>query len=574
MSELLKNKKQYYLGNESLPTPPAEFEWTPTMVRDLKKCKKNLLSFAERFFYIITESGRRTITLHSFQKRALRKMRDNRFVVMLASRQVGKTTMMTIYALWNACFNEDQRILIVANKEKTAIEIFKRVRMAYEELPNWLKPGVVEYGKTSMTLGNGTSIGISTTTGTAARGMSCNVLILDELAFIDNNLVEDFWRSVYPIISSFKKSKIFIASTPNGTENLFYKLYHGAKSGGNNWTNERIDWWEVPGRDEEWKTETIKSLGSKEAFDQEFGNVFLETGESIIDDEIIKKCNLTIQDPKYVFDDGHYKLWETPVADRIYTVGVDVSEGIGQAASCMQVFDITDLTNIEQVAIYHNRNISPYKFAEKVFEILKHWYSPPVLIERNNCGSGVVDNLKNIHAYENIVTYAPSTGKVKYDRQGVLAHTNTKYKGVVNMRYWVNEVRSLTFRDNDTLHEMKNFVRYPNGTWSSRNGDDMWDDRVMSMIWSLMVLESIITEKYFEIIKYDDNNKPLVIKRFDYGERIYENVLDKYYNEKYDDNTSSLPMMMGSDINTFEGQDADELHETGWRFLDQDDGHY
>ena len=574
MADNNQNKKQYYLGNESLPTPSAEFEWTPEMINHLKRSKKNLLYFAEHFFYIITESGRRTITLHSFQKRALRRMRDNRFVVMLASRQVGKTTMMTIYALWNACFNDDQRILIVANKEKTAIEIFKRIRMAYEELPNWLKPGVIEYGKTSLTLGNGTSIGISTTTGTAARGMSCNVLVLDELAFIENNLVEDFWRSVYPIISSFKKSKIFIASTPNGTENLFYKLYQGARRSENNWTAERIDWHEVPGRDEQWKQDTIRSLGSKEAFDQEFGNVFLETGESVLGEDIVKKCNLTIQDAPYIFDSGCYKLWQTPDQDKLYTAGVDISEGIGQAASCIQVFDITDLTNIEQVAVYHNDKISPFKFAEKVAEILKHWYSPPVLIERNNCGAGVVDNLNNIHGYENIVTYAPSTGKLRFDRQGVLAHTNTKYKGVVNMRYWINELMSVTLRDIDTLNELKNFVRYPNGTWASRKGENMWDDRVMSMIWSLMILEPSITEKYFEIQQFDDNNKPLVLRGLDRGPRSYLDPITNYYNEKYDNNNPNvLPTLMSGEINT-STVDEDSLHEAGWRFLDNNGGYY
>lgn len=101
-------------------------------------------------------------------------MRDNRFFILLASRQIGKSTMMTIYILWQACFMDDQRVLLVANKEATAIEIFQRVRMAFEELPIWLKPGVKEYGKTSMTLDNGSRIGITTTTGTAARGQSVN----------------------------------------------------------------------------------------------------------------------------------------------------------------------------------------------------------------------------------------------------------------------------------------------------------------------------------------------------------------------------------------------------------------
>jgi len=193
--------KQNYINNPNLPNVGAEFEYTSKMIKDLKKAQDNLLYFAENFFHIISlDEGKQKIKLHYCQKRALRKMRDNRFFILLASRQIGKTTMMTIYALWVACFNPDQRILIVANKEGTAIEIMNRIRLAYEELPNWLKPGVKEYGKTAVTLANGTRIGISTTTGTAARGQSVNCLILDELAFIEPNLVDDFWKSVYPIV--------------------------------------------------------------------------------------------------------------------------------------------------------------------------------------------------------------------------------------------------------------------------------------------------------------------------------------------------------------------------------------
>lgn len=167
--------KQNYMNNPNLPAVGSEFEYTPSQIKQLEKASRNLLYFAENFFYIISlDDGKQKIKLHLAQKRALRKMRDHRFFILLASRQIGKTTMMTIYALWIACFNDDQKILIVANKEGTAIEIMQRIRMAYEELPNWLKPGVKEYGKTAITLANGTRIGISTTTGTAARGQSVN----------------------------------------------------------------------------------------------------------------------------------------------------------------------------------------------------------------------------------------------------------------------------------------------------------------------------------------------------------------------------------------------------------------
>ena len=346
------DKEKYYLGNERLPTTNTKFEYTPEMIHELKKCKKNLLHFAENYFFIINlDRGKEKIKLYSCQKRVLRSLRDNRFIILLSSRQSGKTTQMTIYCLWNACFNEDQRILIVANKEQTAKNIFKRIRLAYEMLPNFLKPGVVEYGQTSMTLTNGSSIGISTTSSDAGRGDSCNCLVLDELAFIDNHIVDKFWESVYPIISSSKRSKIFIASTPNGTDNLFYRLYKGAEEGDNNWKAERIDWWEIPGRDEKWKQDTVKTLGSVETFSQEFGNEFLHGGESSINEALYNSCVRDCREPEFIFDDGKYLLWEEPREDRIYAVGVDVSEGVNECSSVAQIQDKTDLSNIEQLAV-------------------------------------------------------------------------------------------------------------------------------------------------------------------------------------------------------------------------------
>lgn len=561
------NSKQFYLGNKNLPTVNAQFDYAnnPQWVKDIDKCKKNILYFAENFFFIINlDRGREKINLYGSQKRILRSLRDNRFVILLASRQIGKSTLLTIYALWVACFNEDQNILIVANKESTAINIFKRVRLAYEQLPNYLKPGAVEYGKTSMTLGNGSSIGISTTSSDAGRGSSVNCLILDELAFIDNHLVEEFWRSVYPIISSSKKSKIFIASTPNGTGNLFHELYSGATEGKNDWKAERVDWWEVPGRDDEWKEKTIRSLGSTEAFEQEFGNVFLQTGESSVNEKLFEEMKSEIREPEFVYDDGKYLLWNTFKQDRVYVAGVDISEGVGVAASVVQILDVTNLRNIEQVAVYHDRNISPYNFTAKLFEILQHWGSPLAMIERNNCGAQVVDQLKNTLHYDNLVTYGVT--KNVTHKIGVQAHTNTKYKGVTNMRYWINELKAVKIRDLQTLLELKNFVRFPNGTWSAKPGADSYDDRVMSLIWSLIILENELAEKYFEIVEFDENKKPLKIKSLDFGIKYFINPNSIYNNEKNKNEYIPAPVIMQSGEDD-QNNDISDLEQQGWRFF-------
>ena len=561
----MAKNKQNYMNNPNLPTVGAEFEYTPEMVKELKKSKSNILHFAEKYFYIISlDEGKKTIDLHYCQKRALRKMRDNRFFILLASRQIGKTTMMTIYALWIACFNQDQRILIVANKEGTALEIMSRIRLAYEELPNWLKPGVKEYGKTSIVLANGTRIGISTTTGTAARGQSVNVLILDELAFIEPHLVEDFWKSVYPIVSSSKKSKIFIASTANGTDNLFYKLYSGAENNENGWACDKILWNEIPGRTDKWKKETINSIGSVEAFEQEFNCQFISLGESSLDDELFDKLSSKCSEPKFIFDEGKYLLWEEPNENAIYIASVDTSEGLGKDASVIQILDYTDLTNIKQVAVYHNNQISPYNFTEKVYEILQHWGNPLVCIERNNSGGQIADNLRNVYDYENIVSWGSSVAGRSKNQLGIISHTNTKYKAVTNMRYWVNELNSVAINDIRTVKELKNYVKAPNGTWNAKKGHH--DDLVTSLMWNLIILVEDIVEQYFEVQKRDTNNRPLELQQMDFGIKYFMNPTSMYTNEK--ENTSNvMPVVIGNSSQQY--NEMDMLQKQGFKIWHQ-----
>jgi hypothetical protein len=563
-----KENNMFYMGNTNLPNSNWKGEWTKDKVQSLKKASKNILYFAENFFHIVNlDRGKEKIKLHPCQKRAIRNMRDNRFFILLASRQIGKSTMMTIYLLWQACFHKDQRILLVANKEATAIEIFQRVRMAYEELPNWLKPPVKEYAKTSMTLENGSRIGITTTTGTAARGQSVNVLVIDEMAFIEPHLVEEFWKSVFPVITSAKKSKVFICSTANGTGNLFHKIYTGAQSGENGWGHDLILWNEVPGRDEKWAAMTKQALGSAEAWHQEFCCEFLDSGESSIDSELFEKMSEQCTEAKIILDDGHYKIWEEPVADKVYVAGVDVSEGVGIDASVIQILDISDAKAIRQVACYHNRTISPLDFANKLYKILKNWGSPLALVERNNCGAQVVDRLAYDMGYEKVVSYGAKVANRSKPQLGMIAHTNTKYKGVMNMRYFINEVQSVELKDIATLKELKEFVRYPNGTWKAKNGAH--DDRVMSLIYALYILEKELTERYFDIIEVDEHGKPSVIEPMDYGVALFEDPTSIYNDFEVvgENNAFMSPIVFGMSNDNEQVSEMDWLEQDGWKEL-------
>ncbi len=391
-----------------------------------------------------------------------------------------------------------------------------------------------------------------------ANGILCRqCLIIDEMAHIPDFIMEEFWESVIPIISSGKTTKIFAVSTPKGTGNLFYKTYSAAERGElKMWKAFRIDWWEIPGRDEKWKA-TMQEIMIKQnkSFAQEFENSFIDDGETATDTEVLEKMKNTSRNPKYIYEDGNYKVWLDPNPNNIYTIGVDVSEGIGGAASVATVFDITNLTDIKQAAVFHNSTIEPYHFAEFLNKMGHQWGTPPLLIERNGPGGQVIDALKEIHKYPNIVSYASENQNTK-GRLGVYSHTNSKNKGVTNMRYWVNSLQVVDIYDLATIQELETFVRYPNGTWKKKPGNYLYDDRVHAMIWALFILHEELVHEYFEVLEYDSRGKPLKIKKIlDSLDGDYE--LDPYYS----DNDSPMPAY----FNYSKNSGVDELESEGWK---------
>lgn len=505
----------FYKGNENLLRGNAQIKWTPEMIEDIKTCAKKVLHFAEDYFYIITEEGKQKIKLYKYQKQLLKAFVNNRFNVVLSSRQSGKTTTITIYALWMVCFQDDKRITIVANKEDTAKEIFARIKMSFEELPIWMKPSVKSWRKDGFELENGSKITVSSTSSAGPRGTTSNLLIIDEMAHCPNDLMKELWKSAIPIISSMKKSQLVVISTPNGVDNQFYDLVQQGKDPKSGWHLETVNWWDVPGRDEVWKKEATDLLGgSKEDFDQEYGNVFHEKGKTAIDPEELERLKSSCRDPILVMDNGDYKIFTQPKEGSFYVIGVDVGEGIGRSNSVAQILDVSDLTCVEQVAVYASNTINPYNFGTRLMGVLEDWGRPPILIENNNNGQQVLDVLARTHNYENIVTYTFEGMSKHYNndnRLGVHNHTNTRYKGITNFRYWANSLKALRLNDLDTAIELSTFVKLPNFTFSKRTDKDL-DDRVLALVWGLFLLDPSLAMKYFNITEFDDQGRPLKIK--------------------------------------------------------------
>jgi hypothetical protein len=507
----VKKVDKYLNNNESLPVN-ITIDYSPEQALEFKKCAEDIIYFAENYFFIVNlDAGRQTIKLFEAQRDAILDILKNKRTIICASRQIGKSTLMTIVCLWNVIFKKDYQVAILANKEDQAKEILERIKLAYEELPNWLKAGVSEFTKENLRLVNGSKIFVSTTSESGIRGKSVNLLFVDEFAHIAAQIADPFFKSVMPTISSSKSAKIVLISTPKGAEGKFYEIFRDAEKKKNGWCSVKIHYSQVPGRDAAWVKEQQAAINyDMDAWRQEFEIEFLENGTAAINQAVIDRMKSEAIPAELSFDGGEYFVWKQPEVNHIYTIGVDVAEGVGQDFTVATVLDITDLDNIEQTAIFASNKIQPWNFAEKLNQIARSWGRPFLCIERNKEGGQVVDALLNVHNYDNLVTFSMKNDKRGvYQSPGIFCHQNSKYTGIQNMKYFIENKQSVKIYDINTVREFETFIRKINKTWGAKKGHN--DDRVMALVWALVLLEKDIAEKYLDIIEYDESGKPSVI---------------------------------------------------------------
>ena len=343
----------FFEGNPQYKAANIVFEYTKEELADLARCADDVVYFANKFCYSMTDEGVQQITLRPYQEDMLEGFQDNRFVVMLASRQIGKTVTSSIFIAWYLCFHFDRNVMIVANKMATTTEIVDKVKTIIKNLPFFVKPGCTSAGATGMRFDNGCRLYSQATTKTAAIGFTIHLLYADEFAHIHPNFLQQFYRSIYPTLSSSKISRIIISSTPNGM-NLFYELYSGALEGKNSYHPIRVDWWQVPGRDEKWKAQEIANLGSEELFNQEYGNQFLASSRLLLPGTVLEFLHRVSK--KYVYKD-HEAFYADPELFKDMTwhpdfdpasidkgekfvIAVDIGDGVGRDFSILNVFHL------------------------------------------------------------------------------------------------------------------------------------------------------------------------------------------------------------------------------------------
>ena len=482
------SQNEIYLGNPNLKKAGTQIQFTKKQINEWVKCKQDPIYFATNYIKIISlDEGLVPFNMYDFQKDILRDFHNNRFNIAKLPRQTGKSTTVVAYLLYYAIFYDSVNIGILANKASTARELLGRLQLAYENLPKWMQHGILVWNKGNVELENGSKILAASTSASAVRGMSFNILFLDEFAFVPNHVAEQFFASVYPTITSGKSTKVIIISTPNGM-NHFYKMWEDARNDKNGYITNEVHWSQVPGRDKKWKEETIKNT-SKRQFAQEFECDFLGSADTLISPSKLQ-C-IPFNDP--INSNAGLDVFTRAEEDHEYIITVDVARGIGGDYSAFIVFDITTLP-YKIVAKYRNNEIKPVLFPSVIFQVAKEYNNPYILVEVNDIGDSIAATLNYDLEYPNILMCAMRgrAGQVvgqgfsgSKTQLGVKMSVTVKKIGCANLKAIIEEDK-LLFNDFNIFQELTTFVQKKQA-WEADEG--YHDDLVMCMVlfaWLVM----------------------------------------------------------------------------------------
>ena len=496
-------EQDVYLGNPNLKKANTRTEFSAKQVQEFIKCKKDPIYFAKNYIKIVSlDEGLVHFKMWDFQEELIKNFHENRFNICKMPRQTGKSTTCVAYLLHYIVFNDSVNVGILANKAATARELLGRLQTAYENLPKWMQQGILSWNKGSMELENGSKILAASTSASAVRGMSFNIIFLDEFAFVPNHIAEAFFSSVYPTITSGKSTKVIMVSTPCGM-NHFYRYWHDAQRGKNEYIATEVHWSEVPGRDDAWKEQTIKNT-SEQQFKVEFECEFLGSVDTLI--SVTKLRNLVFEDPIV----NNYKgmlVYEHPIKGNDYIITVDTARGIDHDSSAFIVFDITTYP-YKTVARYKNSEIKPMLFPNIIHDTARAYNEAYVLVEINDIGEQVASIMQYDLEYENMLMCAMrgrngqqvgSGFSGSKTQMGVRMTQAVKKLGCSNLKTLMEDDKIVT-NDYDIIAELTTFVQKKQ-SWEAEDG--CHDDLAMCLV----IFAWLVAQDYFKEMTDTDVRK-------------------------------------------------------------------
>lgn len=473
---------QGYKTNAAVRTRPEEPEITATLdeALELAKCLQDPVYFCNQYCYAVTlDKGLTRVKLFPYQETIIKATVTNSFTIAKLPRQSGKTQCVALLVLWLALFNDAFTVGIVAQNEKTAIGILKRVKTAYENLPDFLKKPASAWNEKSIAWTNGSSITVSGTSAASARGGSYNFLYLDEFAFVPEHIQKEFYNSTMPTIAAGKSGKVLITSTPCGL-NLFWKIWVDSEKGYNDFKRIAIEWNDVPGRDEEWRLKQVRLMG-QEGFDQEFNTEFLGSSHTLINAKTLR----TLSYDKPLHEHEGLSIYSLPASNRSYILVADVARGVGMDYSAFSIIDVTSWP-LKVVATYKNNKIHSINYAQLIVNVAKNYNHCYCLVEVNDIGQEIVDIMYEDYEYTNIFAHNTKNrnkqvqacfGEDPGAMLGVRTSRLVKRIGCNNMKNLI-ENQKLLIPDAEIISQLSRFVQM-NKSYEAEDGND---DLVMTLV--------------------------------------------------------------------------------------------
>ncbi len=493
-----------YLGNPNLKKANVSQEFTKEQVLEFMACRHDPIYFAKKYVKIVSlDEGLTPFKPYHFQEKLIKNFHESRFNICKMPRQTGKSTTCVAYLLHYVVFNDSVNVGILANKAATARELLGRLQTAYENLPKWMQQGIIAWNRGSLELENGSKILAASTSASAVRGMSFNILFLDEFAFVPNHIADQFFSSVYPTITSGKSTKVIIVSTPHGM-NHFYRMWHDAEKGKNEYVPTDVHWSEVPGRDEKWKKSTIANT-SEAQFKVEFECEFLGSVDTLI---APSKLRALVYDEPQTRSAG-LDVYQVCKPDHDYVITVDVARGVGGDYSAFVVIDITEFPH-KVVAKFRNNEIKPMLFPNVIWEVAKSYNEAFILCEVNDVGDQVAAIINYDLEYENLLmcSMRGRAGQIvgqgfsgKKTQLGVKMSKTVKKVGSLNLKTLVEEDK-LIFNDYEILSELTTFIQKHN-SFEAEEGCN--DDLAMCLV----IYAWLVAQDYFKELTDQDVRKRL-----------------------------------------------------------------
>jgi len=536
----------FYEGNPNLRKGNIVFSYSDKEIKEIKRCAKDIVYFANNYCTVMTDAGLATITLRPYQEDMLKQFQAERFNICLAARQVGKTICSSIFIAWYSVFNFDKNTLILSNKGATTREIIDKGKTILEHLPFFIKPGTLKWDVFNSKFDNGCRIIGQTTTKKAAIGFSINLLFMDEFAHIPANFVDTFYENVYPTVSASINSKVIITSTPNGF-NKFYDIYNAADKGLSEYVPFRVDWWDVPGRDDAWMRQEVANLGSDEAFNRQYGNQFIAGSSLLLGAASLKKLTenqVEFEHREIVeFDDAEidysgllwkpgFNLDEIEEDYNYWVFSVDIAEGVGGDYSVINIFQLkmleqkdwksittpgsfVDFFAISQVGRFRSNSHTIEEFAKSLYILTFDLFfseNVKLIIEWNMFGGELIKRMETVFPQRNefdeesVVKFKHRVD-AKTKQFGLKVKKDNKPIFCQNFKKYITQNKIQIF-DKDTIKESSTFGKLSNGSYAGQLGND---DLIMTCINSSEFFTTLDFSDFVEEI-YDEIDPAIQIK--------------------------------------------------------------